>query len=60
VHESVAGPGCVNTAWALSGLFARSVPTSALGGEPDYRQSTPRRLKMTDTVEKGLVIIGEP
>ena len=34
---------------ALSGLFARSVPISAFGGEPDYRQSTPRGLRMTQT-----------
>ena len=32
---------------ARSGLFAQSIPISAFGGEPDYRQSAPRGLKMT-------------
>jgi len=39
VQESVVG---------LSGLFARPVPTSALGGKPGYRQSAPGGLEMTD------------
>src|SRR6516165_12427742 len=45
---------------ALSGLSARSIPTSAFGGEPDYRQSAPRRLRMTHSALRRPVFAATP
>src|SRR6516162_8076867 len=47
-------------ALALSGLSARSIPTSAFGGEPDYRQSAPRRLRMTHSALRRPVFAATP